>query len=173
MRVLVVEDDGGSSDPESDLASYWDVVEFLLERIDEDERLAQAAPPGPWRLALGEHRVVDSLGVEAATVFGLSGQRQRAAAAHVARYDPDRVMAECAAKRALVGQCVRVLTSSDLRSSNSSRQTCRRILHTLASIYENHPQRPAGPLDSPAVSPETASSAVTWARWPRAQRPTA
>jgi hypothetical protein len=64
--------------------------EFLLARIAEDKRIAAEAAAGG--------------GVWAAK--GLAeALPQRAAAEHVAHFDPARVLAECAAKRRIVLAC--------------------------------------------------------------------
>lgn len=66
-----------------------DPTAWLLGQVDEDERIAQAAPRRDWTVYLAgdsdtgeltEQRVLD----------------------HVARHDPARVLAEVAAKRAIL-----------------------------------------------------------------------
>jgi len=65
--------------------------EFLLARIAEDKRIAldaaAARGPGEWR------------------ADALTGQPGGAAAEHAARFDPERVLAECSAKRGIVLAC--------------------------------------------------------------------
>jgi hypothetical protein len=76
---------------ESDLGPNLD--EFLLARIAEDKRMAQDAAS-----ASGEKRwSVDDARARGAAPGG--------AAELVARYDPERVLAECAAKRHVVLAC--------------------------------------------------------------------
>lgn len=78
-----------------------DLVAFLRARLDEDERIARAATPGPWEqtpervgfLASEEYwDVVDCSGTPAA----------RENAEHIARHDPARVLADIDAKRQLI-----------------------------------------------------------------------
>lgn len=97
------------------------IVEFLMAMLDEDEQVAQAAMPGPWRwrtdegalggepnppgspqwghcgpdlISVNGEDVITSTGYDADNVIVL-----RADAEHVARHDPARVLAEVAAKR--------------------------------------------------------------------------
>lgn len=81
--------------------------EFLLARIAEDEALARAAAADaatPWRATYG--RQVE----QARAGFLVTPEDERSypseppdeVALHIARHDPDRVLAECEAKRALV-----------------------------------------------------------------------
>lgn len=91
-----------------------DLVAFLRARLDEDEQAAREAAGEveesswigsqesghPWRYqnqgVWGEH---DGLCAEAPRVADTD---RRAIQDHIARHDPDRVLAEVAAKRALV-----------------------------------------------------------------------
>jgi len=75
---------------ESDLQPNLDA--FLLARIAEDKRIAAEAAAASGTGDWGAER--------------LSGQLlPEPAAEHAARHDPDRVLAECAAKRRLVLSC--------------------------------------------------------------------
>lgn len=114
------------------------LTEFLLARIAEDEAVALAASPGPWRvdpnnpegvLAVDDIQVVDA--------FALSGPQTRATATHIALYDPARVLAECEAMRRIVelhggdydGEC----------SSPSHLDGPCRTLRALATPHADHP----------------------------------
>jgi len=80
------------------------IVEFLLQRIAEDEALAQAAsvPYDQWD-------AVGSSDGQVATVVGITGhvapRPGLLTAQHIARHDPARVLAECAAKRRIMEEC--------------------------------------------------------------------
>ncbi len=67
--------------------------EFLLARIAEDKRIATdaAAASGRERWDTGD--------------LPMAGPLHERSAEHVARHDPARVLAECAAKRRLVNAC--------------------------------------------------------------------
>lgn len=77
-----------------------DLVGFLRARLDEDEAAALAAFAGPW--TVGAHPdgirsvVLSPYARVVATTF------READAAHVARHDPARVLADVAAKRAIL-----------------------------------------------------------------------
>ena len=73
-----------------------ELAEFVRARLDEDEQIANAATPGPWR-ATGEdilRRSADPYwdGMCAANATG-------ADAAYIAHHDPKRALAEITAKR--------------------------------------------------------------------------
>jgi len=79
-----------------------DLPEFLLARIAEDEETARAA--GGRSLYSYEEGGGDGWAVE-----GTDGSEgaiigDRALAEHIARHDPARVLADCAAKRAIVDE---------------------------------------------------------------------
>jgi hypothetical protein len=90
-----------------------DLVRWLGEQLDEDERIARAATPGPWEqtperpgtLASAEYwHVVDCSETPAA----------RENTDHIARHDPARVLREIDAKRRQVEWCVEVIGDRDL-----------------------------------------------------------
>jgi hypothetical protein len=77
------------------------LTDFLLARIAEDEASAREASPGPW-----DCDEIDDVWRE-----DPDGQAHLVArrvtegdAAHIARHDPARVLAECEAKRRIVGE---------------------------------------------------------------------
>lgn len=101
--------------------------EFLRARLAEDEAVARAATPGPWRWDTSEgsfcgepdpdtapawgHRgpdLVTDAEVDDRDIISSSGYDAdnviigRADAEHIARHDPARVLAEVTAKRALL-----------------------------------------------------------------------
>lgn len=98
--------------PMTDLASW------LLAQIADDEAAARAASKAPWKaIAPGSPRPDDSMSVfhdaswnvmhadpfrDSNSWFGLAGPISKGDAQHIARHDPTRVLAECAAKRAIV-----------------------------------------------------------------------
>lgn len=79
-----------------------DLAGWLLEQIAEDERLASAASPGPWK-ANAEHDEVWAVDDEpVADGFALSNNQLRATVDHMVNFDPARVLVECDAKRRVV-----------------------------------------------------------------------
>src|SRR5690348_14236909 len=72
------------------------LTEFLLARIAEDEAVAQASAPYSWTADGGD--------VYAGHPTALIAEYVEVSwAAHIARHDPARVLAECKAKREIVG----------------------------------------------------------------------
>lgn len=116
------------------------IQEFLLERINEDEAVASEATGAQWvalpgvnasmvnidpTLIRDEKWKYDTLGHIATT------SNDAAYADHIARHDPARVLAECAAKRALVEQV------SDVAWGGYAVRDV--VLETLAAAYSGHP----------------------------------
>ena len=94
------------------------ITEFLEARIAEDEALATSA------IRDAEDRDLATWEVDALEIGGsLPGPQM------TARFSPARVLAECAAKRAMVELSV--------NWDGYTRQTD--ILRTLAAVYKDHP----------------------------------
>jgi hypothetical protein len=79
-----------------------DLVQWLRAQLDEDERIARAASPGPWRANAEHDEVLAVDEITAAEGFALSGGQLRATVDHIAEHDPARVLREIDAKRRLV-----------------------------------------------------------------------
>lgn len=131
------------------------LTDFLLARIDEDAEVAEVAAaefvgPGQWAardngdvipalpggiLRFGEVAV----GPGYSDGIGLAG-------VHIARHDPDRVMAECAAKRRIVElhnrrhECCILQHDSDEPNTGAYVDAARcSTLRLLALPYSDHP----------------------------------
>ena len=78
------------------------LVQFLRDRLDDDERAAESASPGPWHVNPESDEVLAVDDVTVADGFALSGQQLRATTEHIARHDPARVLAEVESKRWIV-----------------------------------------------------------------------
>jgi len=115
------------------------IIEFLEARIAEDEKFARAAShqkvAGPFH---GNWRH-DSL--------HLSGM-EREDAVHIARNDPARVLAECAAKRAIIADHADMVEAFDslgqlfpggLMSAEVDAPWRTKTLYALAAVYADHP----------------------------------
>ena len=112
------------------------ITEFLEARIAEDERSARDASPGPWTFSniasVGGGTIYDPTVAIANVEWDTERVDSRirrtrpdwqadATGEHIARHDPARVLAECAAKRVLLG------------NANYT------ALNALAAVYADHP----------------------------------
>lgn len=85
-----------------------ELVAWLREQVAEDERVAQAAGGLRWIRGedsgwTGSFVIEDQAGVEVAGPgYEGGGVRSEEQAAHIARHDPARVLAEVAAKRRIL-----------------------------------------------------------------------
>lgn len=86
------------------------ITEFLEARIAEDEAAARAAKPAPWYVD-DEEQTVRAREYAGEIMFDRSTECRaewaetfKRDAEFIARHDPARVLAECAAKRAIIKQ---------------------------------------------------------------------
>jgi hypothetical protein len=113
-----------------------DLITFLRARLDEDEALALAASPGPWHPDAESYEVLAADDITVCDGFALSGPQLRATTEHIARWDPARVLAEVAAKRAVVDG----LAAADPHAGYiTGTFTARHALWLLAQSYADHP----------------------------------
>lgn len=125
------------------------VVEFLEARIAEDEALANGSIGMHWdghyfqqvRTAAGDnpHYYKIASGqvplehweskarVDPGTTFN-----------HIARHDPARVLAECAAKRKIIAEC-REDHEDSLTRNDDTDELASLVLYALATVYKDHP----------------------------------
>lgn len=142
------------------------IIEFLEARIAEDEAAARGAAEGlagsglDWVVA-GQRQVryVNGAGdmYVAVTVAHPAGPYERirvmrddsTTAAHIARHDPARVLAECAAKRAIMGghegrrdlyggRDAYLCEMCTETGPNAQGWPCE-TLRALAAVYSDHP----------------------------------
>jgi hypothetical protein len=78
-----------------------DLVAFVRACLDDDERVARAATPGPWRLDAGL-RLPEQIDVVSVDYFTVCEDLEDTDAVHIARHDPVRVLADIKAKRAIL-----------------------------------------------------------------------
>ncbi|MCX5537700.1 DUF6221 family protein [Streptomyces sp. NBC_00006] len=138
-----------------------DLVQWLGEQLDEDERVAWAATPGPWQNAptARHHATASGRSEEAvfasppelgATVVATTGEaverRHLADAEHIAAHDPARVLREIDAKRRIIeqhlslsdrGEMALVCSTCDVRGEQYA-YPCP-TLRLLALPYEDRP----------------------------------
>jgi hypothetical protein len=118
-----------------------DLVQFLRDRLDEDEAVAAAASPGPWRPSEEADEVLAVDGITVADGFALSGRQLRATTEHIARHDPARVLSEIEAKRALIDACDRADTLAAYPDFEGGVYSgLHDALEYLALPYADHPQ---------------------------------
>lgn len=125
-----------------------DIVAFLTARLDEDEAVARLAPQGHWILKTdGTDSIVRE---ELHHPADLSGDfvcyvgRFDESAAHIARHDPARVLADVAAKRRILAEYKARDGDADLMlGPNILRQRewsgLRLAVHLLALPFAEHP----------------------------------
>lgn len=87
-----------------------DLIAFLRARLDERERAAHAATPGPWSSGVdnvGDPYIDGANGHLIADLPFCHGQddRRELDAVHIASHDPAYVLADVAAKRRIVALC--------------------------------------------------------------------
>jgi Family of unknown function (DUF6221) len=142
-----------------------DLVEFLTKRIEEDEAQAEAAQKrngGEWQVedldrddltyAYFGARIRGTVGPghphngypdelnlwDDETALGMWPET----GAHVARWDPARVLAECEAKRAIVQQYHALRANEDYYHEDMGAGALALVLRHLAAIYADHPDYP-------------------------------
>lgn len=141
------------------------ITEFLKARIAEDEATARTASPGPWTFSsiesIGGGTVYDPAVAVANVEWDNDGtridpriRRRRpprqadGTGVHIARHNPARILAECAAKRAILnihtdrdGDCSRC---SDyawfavLDGGDHETYPCPTV-KAIAAVYSDHP----------------------------------
>lgn len=131
------------------------IVDFIRTRLDEHEQAARAATSGPWRW---EGDVVEGVADEAGwhestlrspvgDVLEVTGEHTTgylrlgtADAAHIARHDPARVLAEVEAKRQLLALFDTEMWSDPVTATDRARRAdAEMALCFLALPYHDHP----------------------------------
>jgi hypothetical protein len=126
-----------------------DLVRWYGEQLDEDERIAKAATPGPW---VDQGGYVTDVGPKVqVTDYGTQdGEPEedkpqgRADSAHIARHDPARVLREIDAKRQVLAayeQASRYATTTwgQSNADQSRARTLDKMVRLLASVYSDRP----------------------------------
>jgi hypothetical protein len=121
-----------------------ELVDFLRARLDDDEKLARAASPGPWHVDEDSDEILAVDGIVVAEGFALSGRQLRATIQHIARHDPARVLAEVDAKRRIAKVHERLpdaefCVTCDAPSGIPGEPSGCATLRLLALPYANHP----------------------------------
>lgn len=105
-----------------------ELVSFLRACLDEDERAARAATAGPW---VWSREYVTPPGYHHRDI----GPLEPGDAAHMARWDPARVLAEVRVKRALLEETIRPYLGADTTSG----RVAAIALRLLALPYADRP----------------------------------
>lgn len=126
-----------------------DLVAFLKARLDEDEQVALAAAAGTWLHGTERSHLVDEV-VYGQSPWGghiqhvcnveLAGPQGLPSAAHIARHDPARVLAEVQAKRRIIGRFEETAPPYASSRQQEIHETLRdEVLEFLALPYASHP----------------------------------
>jgi hypothetical protein len=124
-----------------------DIAEFLEARIGEDEQLAQAAIDDDCGQDGGFEDAYESLtaGPEKAGPLAHVPRIGEAAARIIVWATPRRILAECAAKRAIIKQHEAYATASPESvgiawvGARSGQEATTDALQALAAVYADHP----------------------------------
>lgn len=121
------------------------IVEFLTARLDEDERIARAASDGPWKVNDVEY--AESIQAGNGFTDVVAGGRWGGEAGvfdstedaiHIARHDPTRVLAEVAAKRAILAEHLPGTDRRDEHDAMMRTVPCPTLI-ALVQPYAEHP----------------------------------
>lgn len=138
-----------------------DKVAWLGVQLDADEQAAKAATPGPWGISNSEmlgilqldHFADGSIKYGDDVVEAIGPETDPAAVAnaeHIARHDPAAVLADIAAKRAIVDGCAAEIRHADGRIAAGlpANMVCSefalRTLKLLAAGYRHRDGYEAG-----------------------------
>lgn len=123
------------------IADVTGIVEFLTARLDEDELIARAASErAPWSHHADDYWMIT--GTDGDVVVYDESAPTAAEAAHIARHDPARVLAEVAAKRELLEAITVELVRLDgvyESESGASDDVAGQLLRMLVRPYSEHP----------------------------------
>ncbi|MDQ0758659.1 DUF6221 family protein [Streptomyces canus] len=126
-----------------------DLVQFLRDQLDEEQRVAEAAPRGPWAVT-DAGSIVDADGGRVVSSVGgaLDGRVSRwpegPVVAHVLAHDPARVLREIDAKRKLLDEFEQAdrysrTTWGQSNADQSRARTLGKVLRLLALPYADRP----------------------------------
>lgn len=138
------------------------VVEFLRARYAEEEAIARAATPGPWKWGVVAPGIkADSVlqGRWVVLLTSKSGDVSHDDAVHIARWNPAHVLADLAAKRAILdihetshqrilSECHVAIEPPEWQGPDRSNPACM-MVRALLGPFQDHPDfHPAWPADA-------------------------
>lgn len=119
-----------------------DLTEFLLARIAEDEAAARAVPPLGHNFDMGGHRQDERFTfgrILPSSADGMGNWSKHCDSPitrdHFSRHDPARVLAECEAKRRIMG----LVTQMGGYYEPDAGRVGAEVLRALALPYADHP----------------------------------
>lgn len=127
-----------------------DILAFVKARLDEDQKIAEAATAGPWTAAYdyGDYKIEPNV---AGSGYEYGGVYESQDADHIALHDPSRVLREAAAKRRVLERHKPVpgeehiicdidsfVGHDDTEGRYGDPYPCADV-RALASIYSDHP----------------------------------
>lgn len=122
------------------------ITEFLLARIEEDEDYARRAAFGwgaDWDSVPDNEDEWSFINAEGKKE--MVGSEDADVIIHIARHDPTRVLAECAAKRAILADRKRMDRSAGMDDWYAGYSDANHdALRALAAVYANHPDYETG-----------------------------
>jgi hypothetical protein len=125
-----------------------DLVEFLRAALKEDERVARAATAGPWHVGTVMSDIHTADVYNPYTSITSAYEEPCCAeedAAHIARHDPARVLAEVAAKRQLLTICVAAMEADEIPEHATwsdyaaGAEVARDVLTVMAQPFAGRP----------------------------------
>lgn len=118
------------------------IKEFLLARIAEEEAAAGGKPVVdlPVTRVHHPHSIEDVPGwVLPMTIETFAHDRLEAGSMEASfTPDPTRILAECAAKRKIVAECIPDHEDS-MRNGDDTTELASVVLYSLAAVYSDHP----------------------------------
>lgn len=122
-----------------------DLAEFLTARLDEDQAGAEAAQgdgTGRWHVDAWpgdvDRRRIEGETPDEFTIYDEGGHDEHQAA-HIARHDPARVLADVAAVRAILAQVADLRHAGTLSEDWRLVEAADQIESHLARAYASHP----------------------------------
>lgn len=119
-----------------------ELVRWLGVQLDEDERTARAATPGPWEQSgIGEYGWGVSFGRAGAGVEAEDSDQGRADADYIAAWDPARVLREVDAKRQALAHYARLcqLTKDGDEPYLLAEGVAAKQIQIMATAYDHRP----------------------------------
>lgn len=112
------------------------MIDFILARIAERETMARAATAGPWDAVEG---LSGAWWVELRNLGDVALDLHGENARHIAAHDPARVLAQCAAYRAIVRQAIpKAWTDEGEPLGGGYVEGWWDTLRTLTAIWADH-----------------------------------